>query len=169
MPQQPADIYVAVGSNIAPEKNIPAAVQRLRDCAESCTVSTFYRTRPLTRPEQDDYRNGVVWIRASLERDHVERDLLMLIEADLGRVRSGDKHAARPIDLDLAAYAGEGRATWIHPDVLARNFIATPLAALAPGLPLPNGMTAADNATALGRDGLVPDEALTQVLRKLQR
>jgi 2-amino-4-hydroxy-6-hydroxymethyldihydropteridine diphosphokinase len=164
--REPADIYVAVGSNITPEQHVPEAVRRLREAGQSFAVSTFYRTRPLARPEQEDFRNGVVWFRARLEREVLERDLLKSIETALGRVRSADKDAARPIDLDLAVYSEAGRVSWIDPEVLTRNFIAIPLAELAPGLKLPNGMSAAENADALGRDGLIADEELTRSLKE---
>ncbi len=162
-----ADIYIAVGSNIEPEKNIVAAVAELRERTEEIAVSTFYRTKPLTRPEQADYRNGVVHVRILLERSEAERDLLKPIEATLGRERTADKHAARTIDLDLAVYCEDGRPVWMDDEVLQRNFIAVPLAELAPTLRLPNSETAAQVADKLGKAGLVADEALTKRLREL--
>ncbi len=162
-----SDFYIAVGSNIEPEKNIVAAVGELRKSADDIFVSTFYRTKPLTRPEQADFRNGVVHLRTLLERAEIERDLLKPIEARLGRVRTTDKHAARTIDLDLAVYCEDGQAVWIDDDVLRRNFIAVPLAELAPMLRLPDGETTAQVAEALGNAGLVADEALTKRLREL--
>jgi 2-amino-4-hydroxy-6-hydroxymethyldihydropteridine diphosphokinase len=162
-----ADIFVAVGSNIDPERNIPAAVRRLSGLADLVAVSTFYRTRPLDRPEQADFRNGMVWIRAALERDRVERDLLKPIEAELGRVRAADKHAPRTIDLDLALYGSARHSDWVDADVYRRNFIAVPLAELSPDLRLANGALAAENAAALGRDGLAADLELTQTLKEL--
>jgi len=168
MPGVPTDIYVAVGSNIAPERNVPAAIERLGRAAESIAVSTFYRTRPLTRPDQDDFRNGVVRLRGRMERETLERDLLKKIESDLGRVRTEDKHAARPIDLDVAILCEDGATVWADDDVMRRNFIATPLAELAPALRLPNGATAAENAQTLGMAGLDPDIALTRIVKRLE-
>ena len=67
------------------------------------------------------------------------RQLLRQIEAELGRVRSPDKFAPRPIDLDLAFYgdtvqtasAGDGQQL-PDPDVLRFAHVAMPLAAVAP-------------------------------------
>lgn len=161
-----ADLYIAVGSNIEPEKNIVAAIGELRKKSDDIAVSTFYCTKPLTRPEQTEYRNGVVRVRMLLERTEAERDLLKPIEAILGRVRTADKHAARTIDLDLAVYCTEGAAVWADDEVRQRNFVAVPLAELAPTLRLPTGETTVQVANALGNAGLVADEALTKRLRE---
>lgn len=164
-----ATLYVAMGSNIEPEENIVAAVRHLKKQVEVIAVSTIYRTKPLTRPDQADFRNGVVALqtRTPVERDALTRDLLKPIETALGRVRTADKHAARTIDLDLSVYCEAGRVTWLDPEVLQRNFIAIPLAELAALLPLPDGRRTADVAQALGREGLVPDEALTRRVKEL--
>jgi len=162
-----ADLYIAVGSNIDPEQNITEAVDRLRKRTEAILVSTFYRTRPLLRADQPDYRNGVVRVQSTLEREAVGRDLLKPIEDELGRIRTADKHAARTIDLDLAVYCRDGRADWMDDEVLQRNFIAVPLAEIASSVRLPNGKTTAQVADALGNAGLVADEALTKRLREL--
>lgn len=162
-------LYIAIGSNIDPEKHIAAAIVRLREQAAMVSVSAFYRTKPLARPEQADFRNGVVRLRPRerLEREDVTRDLLKPIEAALGRVRTADKHAARTIDLDLAVYCEDGRAIWVDAQVARRNFIAAPLAELVPELRLPCGATVAELARALGRDGLVLDETLTRQVQEL--
>lgn len=162
-----ADIFIAIGSNIEPEKNIENALAHLRTIERCMAVSTFYRTKPLLRPGQADFLNGVIRVQTGLEREDVDRDLLKPLEDTLGRVRSEDKHAARTIDLDLAVYCVDGRAVWADEDVYRRNFIATPLAELAAGLHLPNGRTAGEVADALGRAGLVPDEALTKRFKEL--
>jgi 2-amino-4-hydroxy-6-hydroxymethyldihydropteridine diphosphokinase len=163
-----AEAYVAIGSNIAPERNVRAAVARLGDEAELVAVSMFYRTRPAGRPEQADYFNGMVRLRTGLAREQVEREVLKKIELELGRERTADRFAARTIDLDLAVYCVEGEAAWVDPEVALHNFVAAPLAELAPGLPLaPDGRTAATIAARLGRGGLEPDEALTRTLKEM--
>ena len=49
--------YIAVGSNIRPEENVPAAVALLAERIEVTSISKFYKTKALGRPEQLDYRN----------------------------------------------------------------------------------------------------------------
>lgn len=162
-----ADIFIAIGSNIEPERNIADAIAELRSIAAPIRISTVYRTKPLLRPDQPDFLNGVVQVQTALEREAVDRDLLKPIEAALDRVRSADKHAARTIDLDLAVYCVDGQAVWADEDVYRRNFVAVPLAELAAGLRLPNGRTTAEVADVLGSKGLVADEAMTKRFREL--
>lgn len=50
--------YIALGSNIGPEKHIPAALAELAARCRVAAVSRFYRSRPLNRPEQADFING---------------------------------------------------------------------------------------------------------------
>ncbi len=167
-----AAAFVAVGSNIAPDANIPAALGRLAEVAELVAVSTFYRVRPLDRPEQPDFRNGVVQIETQLDPVALHRNLLREIEEWMGRERSDDKHAARPIDLDLVLYEDvafrEGDLVVPDPDITARNFLAVPLAELAPALELPgDGRTLGEIATKLGRTGLLVDRPLSDTLKEM--
>ena len=71
----------------------------------------------------------------------LKQDLLRRIEADLGRRRSSDRYASRPIDLDLLLYddfvLSNNQLTLPAPDILERAFVAIPLCELAPDLLLP--------------------------------
>jgi dihydroneopterin aldolase/2-amino-4-hydroxy-6-hydroxymethyldihydropteridine diphosphokinase len=128
--------FIAVGSNVAPEENIPEAFGQLRNHARVIACSTFYRTPPLNRPEQPAFINGVWEIETGLLPRAMKFDLLRPIEARLGRVRSKDKYAPRPIDLDILLYGA-----WVmdeedlripDPDIYSRAFLAWPLYELAP-------------------------------------
>jgi hypothetical protein len=70
-----------------------------------------------------------------------ETGLTTRVEADLGRRRSSDKYASRPIDLDLLLYddcvLSNNQLTLPDPDILERAFVAIPLCELAPDLLLP--------------------------------
>jgi 2-amino-4-hydroxy-6-hydroxymethyldihydropteridine diphosphokinase len=99
--------FVGVGANIAPEENIPRALTLLHAQAPIRALSTFYITPPIARPEQPDYLNGVVAVWCTWPARAFKYDLLRKIEGRLGRVRTGDRYAARPIDLDLLLYGNE--------------------------------------------------------------
>ena len=64
------------------------------------------------------------------------------IEAELGRIRTQDKYAARTIDLDIALYGdeviNEPELVIPDPDIQKRRFIAIPLLELNPSLVLPD-------------------------------
>jgi len=57
-----ARAFVAIGSNVEPEENVRRAIRLLADGVRVVAVSTVYRTKPLGRPEQDDFYNCVLEI-----------------------------------------------------------------------------------------------------------
>ena len=165
-----AEAFVAVGSNIDPAENIAAALARLTEVARVRAVSTFYAVRPLDRPQQPDFRNGVFQIATNQDPSVLHNDVLRGIEEEIGRERSRDKHAARTIDLDLVMYEDiefqDGDLIIPDPDILERNFVA--VAELAPQTELPGvGRTLDAIATELGTTGLTTDETLTRTLREI--
>ena len=99
-----ATAYIALGSNIEPCVNIKAALALLAGQCRLMAVSRFYRSRPLNRPEQADFINGVCRIETAHSPRHLKYNILRPIEEALGRIRSGDAYAARTIDLDILLY-----------------------------------------------------------------
>jgi 2-amino-4-hydroxy-6-hydroxymethyldihydropteridine diphosphokinase len=172
----PITAFVAVGSNIQPERHIAAALDRLRTRVRLLAVSTFYRTAPLPGPgsrasePQPDFLNGVLKIETDLEPRTLKHDVLRRTEEELGRVRVADKYAPRTLDLDLLLYGGlvsdEEGLRLPPPDLRARNFIAVPLLELAPDLVLPDtGERLATLAVARDAAGMVAQPAFTASLR----
>jgi 2-amino-4-hydroxy-6-hydroxymethyldihydropteridine diphosphokinase len=131
--------FIGVGSNIAPDRNIREALHRLAQFASITAISTFYRQPAVGRPNQPDFVNGVVAIEA--DRASNLAKVLRQIEKDLGRRRTADRYAARPIDLDLLLLdddvAQHGALPLPHADILNRAFVAIPRCELAPSLVLP--------------------------------
>ncbi len=156
------EILVSIGSNVAKERNVPAAVARL--AAEPgitvLAVSSVLETPAVGADGQPDgrptYHN--VGLRATTTLDlQAVRTRLRRIETDMGRVRSPDKFAPRPIDLDLAYYGdpeaaettGAGELP-LDSDVLRHAHVAIPLAEVAPHWVHPEaGSTLAAIAAAL--------------------
>jgi 2-amino-4-hydroxy-6-hydroxymethyldihydropteridine diphosphokinase len=165
-----ARAYVGVGSNIEPEVNVAAALRRLAELARVAAISTFYRTPAEGRPDQPDYYNGVVALDTDLGPAALHA-ALRRIEAALGRRRSADRHAARPIDLDLVVYgdqviAEEGLVV-PDPDITRRAFLAVPLCELSPDLCLPgSGRAVSQLAARLPRAGMEPLGEYTRRLRE---
>jgi 2-amino-4-hydroxy-6-hydroxymethyldihydropteridine diphosphokinase len=160
-----ARAFVAVGSNIRPEENVRAALQRLAERGP-LRVSTFYRTPPWNRPEQDNFINGVVELDTALPPEAL-RMRLREIEAALGRVRTADRYAARTMDLDLIAYEGVESPGLPDPEIAARPFLAIPLGELWPELRLPGeARRLMEIAASLDRTGLTPLAEYTALLRE---
>ena len=103
----PRRALVVLGSSIAPEKNLPAAVARLAACPgiEVIAVSGVYESPPLDRPGDPWFHNAALALETTLSPADLRREF-RAVEAVLGRVRSGDPYAPRPIDVDLVAFEG---------------------------------------------------------------
>jgi 2-amino-4-hydroxy-6-hydroxymethyldihydropteridine diphosphokinase len=137
--------FVAVGSNIEPQRNIMAALTALIERTHVAGSSSFYRTPPIGRDDQPMFVNGVWLIHTDLGPRAVRDDLLGPVERLLGRRRTEDKFASRTIDLDLTLYDDLVRTDadlcLPHPDI-ARPFVHGPIrellesddSAIEPGL-----------------------------------
>ena len=146
-------VFVAMGSNIDPLGNMPAAAEMLADALEVSSVSSVYETDPVGRIDQPRFLNAALLARTTLTPEELKLGLLRPIEARLGRVRTSDRNAPRTIDLDIALFGDlvvDDPASGIQipdPDIERRAHLALPLADLAPGFVHPaNGCTLASLA-----------------------
>lgn len=162
--------YIGVGANLSPEDNIEAALARLATEVRIVAISTFYRTPAEARPEQPDYLNGVVAVETDLPARELKERVLGAIERRLGRQRSADKYAARPIDLDLLLYGSlsttSSELRLPSPDIEERAFVAVPLAEIAPDLRVPGSERSAGDIAA--RFAEVPMKALERFTNHLR-
>jgi 2-amino-4-hydroxy-6-hydroxymethyldihydropteridine diphosphokinase len=167
--------FIAIGSNINPEQNIPSALDLLARQVRLCALSTFYRTPALKAPEsaltsQPDFYNGVVSLETSVPPLDLKWQILRPIEGALGRRRTADKFAPRPIDFDLLVYGdlilATPELTLPDPEIAYRPFLAIPLFELAPTLILPDTRVALSQlAQSVPRTTLYPLPAFTAELR----
>jgi 2-amino-4-hydroxy-6-hydroxymethyldihydropteridine diphosphokinase len=172
MTQTPVDAFVAVGSNIRPEDNIPSALLRLKTYATVIAVSNFYKTVAVGTSAQPDFLNGVVKIQTDRSPRELKFEVLRSIEAQLGRVRSADKYAARTIDLDVILYGtlviDEPDLHLPDPAIRSYPFVAIPLLELAPDLILPDTRTPLSHEPAAHQtSGLNFQRDFTDTLRRL--
>jgi len=98
---------ISAGSNVEPERNLPLAVSRLRRHRDIqvLAVSPPYRSPAVGPAGQPDFLNGALLIETELSPDALKHALRAL-EDELGRERSADRYAPRPIDLDIVLYEG---------------------------------------------------------------
>ncbi|MBI5671210.1 MAG: 2-amino-4-hydroxy-6-hydroxymethyldihydropteridine diphosphokinase [Chloroflexi bacterium] len=159
------DVYLSLGSNIQPERNLAAAVRLLRQKCAVLAVSSAYRTPPQGFADQPDFFNLSVKVHTSLQPATFKSSVLDWIERELGRQRDpNNKNAPRTIDLDIALWGDAvleyGDKPWRvpDPDILRFAHVAVPLAELAPDFVHPTeGVTLAQIAA---RFGDVPFERL---------
>lgn len=162
---------ISVSSNMDPEANILRALDCLATQVRITGTSVYYVTEPIDRPEQDLYRNGVVRICAAFGPSELKYAVLRPIEAGLGRVRTNDTHAPRPIDLDILDYDGiclnEEGLVLPDPDLTARSFLAAAVLELEPGYIVPTtGQALADLSSEAQRAALAPDHKLSTAIKE---
>lgn len=120
-------VYLGVGSNIAPEKHLPLAVDLLCEQVRIETISTVWETPPAGLKGQN-FLNAALAISTQLSATLLKSLVLRPIEIKLGRVRTANKYAPRTIDLDILIY--EDRL--LDPQIWTQAFLAVPLAELVP-------------------------------------
>jgi len=91
---------VSVGSNIDPESNVKAAFAKIQLLDPKSTSATWLYTKAQGDTNQPDYINTAFLFHCDYDKTHLKQTLLK-IEHDLGRIRTKNKNAARPIDLDI--------------------------------------------------------------------
>jgi 2-amino-4-hydroxy-6-hydroxymethyldihydropteridine diphosphokinase len=124
-------VYLLLGSNVEPEKNLPAAVERLREHG-LVAVSAAYETAPVGTDHPAPFLNAAAVIETALPPDAVKREVCGGIERALGRVRDPeDKFAPRTIDVDIGLWGDAAAGVAPDPDILSYAHAARPLADVA--------------------------------------
>ena len=167
-------VFLGVGSNLAPEVNIPAALRRLlqEEALRVVQVSRFYRTLPVgNRGGSLEFLNGVLVARTALGPRSLKFEVLRNVEKDLGR-SSTDRVGPRTLDLDIVAHGDrvleEPGLRVPDPDWLDRSFIAIPMAEVAPDFPHPEtAVLASAIAETLDDSALRYDAEMTTHLRQI--
>lgn len=173
--------YIAVGSNMDPEKHIREAMILLKRLVKLTAVSTFYETDPILGPgeppvrksrQNPPYWNGVWAVQTAMDPSLLKREVLRPIEESLGRQRNHQKYAPRTIDLDLILAEGpmdeESGSAQPHPEIRERPFVAIPLLEIAPNLVLPDTGERLDSLPIIRQaETMVPLAEFTRLLRSL--
>jgi 2-amino-4-hydroxy-6-hydroxymethyldihydropteridine diphosphokinase len=96
---------VGLGSNIEPEENIRKAREFLARQYTVLKESSFKKTKSIGPTKQADFLNGAVLLEVDSELGHF-KSALKGLESALGRKRTPDRNAPRPIDLDILVWNG---------------------------------------------------------------
>ena len=118
-----------LGSNILPEENLPRTARELSKLVHVSRASYVWQTAAVGSPGAD-FLNAAVVISSGLDPQALKLQVLRPLEHSLGRVRNGDKIAARTIDLDIVTRRGQA----YDPDVWSLAHLAAPVAELLPEL-----------------------------------
>jgi 2-amino-4-hydroxy-6-hydroxymethyldihydropteridine diphosphokinase len=114
---------------------------------------------PVGTTNQPNFLNAAAWVETDLGAAAFKREVLELIEEELGRVRTADKNAARTIDLDITLFNDQvldiEHRHIPDPDLLRYAHVAVPVADLAPQVRHPEtGQTLQQIADSLPHSGL---------------
>ena len=127
-------VWVSIGSNIARERHINAALRDLHRIFGALDVSPVYETEAVGF-KGDAFLNLVAGFDTRRSPADIHRTLRQ-IEAQHGRERSGGKFSARTLDLDLLTYGqavtDEGGKALPRDEILRYAFVLAPLADIAP-------------------------------------
>jgi 2-amino-4-hydroxy-6-hydroxymethyldihydropteridine diphosphokinase len=129
-----------------------SALDRLAEALGPLIVAPLYRTAPVSHIRQPDFLNTAAVGRTALSPEAV-LGVAKRLERAAGR-RRGERDGPRPLDIDLLTYgdltASDPQLTLPHPRLTRRRFVLTPLADVAPDLPIPpDGRTVAEWLAAL--------------------
>ncbi len=149
-------VFLSIGSNIEPERHIPACLQLLKKNFEVLKISPIYETDPVGPAGEHPFWHLAVEFETALTKKELS-EKLREIERALGRTRDPlNKFAPRTIDLDILP----------QPDYQNQAFIMIPLAHLAPeALDPETGETFKSLAEKLQRTA---KESLRKIKRNLE-
>jgi len=97
--------YILLGSNIGDKATfLKQAIHEIENsCGEITKKSSIYETEPWGFKSQNSFYNQVISINTNLQPEAL-LEVLLSIEIDLGRIRSGKGYSSRTIDLDILFY-----------------------------------------------------------------
>ena len=161
-PPQPVEVLLSLGSNVEPERYLPAALGELRLRFGDILVSPAYRTAAVGF-DGAAFVNNAAAIRTTLSLDALEA-WLHALEDRHGRDRSGPRLSDRTLDVDVVFHGDrvlrEGARVRIPRPELKHAFVLKPLADIAPDFVDPlGGRTLAE----MWRDHPQHDEAFEVV------
>lgn len=129
-----ASVYLGIGSNIQPEKNLSLGVRELRKHYGELDVSSVYRSKAFGF-EGNDFLNLVVRFESEESPGEICNEIDRLHNLS-GRERGSEKWESRPLDIDLLLYndliMDERPVRVPRSDILEYSFVLRPLAELAP-------------------------------------
>lgn len=137
-------VYLDIGSNLEPEKNIPLAIKLLCEVGGITEVSSAWETESVGYAGPN-FLNVCVLLNTQLDAEQVKYEINRPIEAKMGRIRGGNKNTPRPIDIDIVLFdeTPHNVQTW------DQAFVVVPLSELLPEFKTPGGERLSDFAKQL--------------------
>ena len=158
MPATGHQVCLLLGSNIQPEHNLPRAIDFLQNQLTILRISSVWETPPVGSAGPN-FLNAALLVQTPLNQKKLKLQIITPLEAEMGRVRSADKNAPRPIDLDIILFDGQ----ILDPTLWLFAHRAVPMAEIQPDILSEAGETlkeAAEKFMAEGSIRLRPEVVL---------
>lgn len=135
-------VYLSIGSNVEPEKNLREAVAALKKRTNVLAISSVYQSKPYGFKDQPDFLDICVKLSTPLLTAAFKLSTIDRIEKMQGRDRNNQltKDGPLPLDIDILIW-GEGKfhygsKPWRvpHPNIVKYASVIIPLAELAPDM-----------------------------------
>ena len=132
-------VFLGLGTNLGDRESIiNETIEKLNDSAGTVvSCSAIYETEPWGFQTENNFLNMVISISTRLKPDMLLKRL-MEIEAELGRVRTGEGYTSRTIDIDILLYEdliiNKPDLKVPHPLIRERKFVLVPLCDIAADL-----------------------------------
>jgi 2-amino-4-hydroxy-6-hydroxymethyldihydropteridine diphosphokinase len=139
-------VCLLLGSNIEPDKNIPKAMNLLKEQVTILRVSSVWESASADCC-YPDYLNLAVMVSTPLEADPLKEQVLRPLETQMGRVRTEDKNASRPIDFDIIIFDG----ALVDPALWQHVHRAMPVSEIFPEYHSPEGKQLSETAKSLAQ------------------
>ena len=97
--------YLSLGSNIQPEVNLVRSIQLLQQYGEIKEISNAWESESVGA-DGPNYLNACVLFSCLLPMLELKKQILLPIEVQLGRQRTGNRFAPRTMDLDIVIFDG---------------------------------------------------------------
>ncbi len=125
-------VYLGIGTNLGDRgKNLSEAIALIKEhIGRVKQVSSVYETEPWGFASENDFLNIAAEVETKLKPSGLLGRILM-IEANMGRLRDEKKYSSRQIDIDILLYGDmilEAKSLVIpHPGLHERRFVLVPL------------------------------------------
>jgi len=133
----PKSTFLCLGTNLGNrEGNLKEALGMIEESiGRIVSSSSVYETEPWGFESENEFLNMVINVETDLKPSGLMGRILM-IEANLGRLRDEKKYSSRIIDIDILLYDKKiiNRISLIipHPLLHKRKFVLVPLCEIAP-------------------------------------
>lgn len=130
-------VFLGIGTNLGNrEASLKGAIECIKESIGTVvSTSSVYETEPWGFSSDDQFLNMVVEVETVLKPSGLLGRMLM-IEAKMGRLRSGEGYSSRLIDLDILLFGNIVMNTKSlvipHPRLHERKFVLVPLSEIAP-------------------------------------